>query len=80
MVMESNYQVEILNQTDHINSSFDLFAGDVVTDKVTSLVNRLISNPNSPYYLHYGDNMRAHIYHAHRKELRYMKSCYCYGA
>lgn len=50
MARESNEQAEAQNQSDHIDSPIDY------TGNITSMVNRLINDPNSPYYLHYGDN------------------------
>lgn len=50
---QSNEQAKAHNQSDqfdYTDSPIDSFVGDA-----TSLVNRLISNPDSSYYLHYGD-------------------------
>lgn len=55
MARESNEQAEAQNQSDHIDLPIDY------TGNITSMVNHLINDPNSPYYLHYGDNTGMQI-------------------
>lgn len=56
MVNESSAQTEIQSQIKQAGSSNNSSATELITGDVISLVNRLVSDPSSPYYLHYGDN------------------------
>ncbi|XP_022857026.1 uncharacterized protein LOC111378089 [Olea europaea var. sylvestris] len=52
----STTQAEIQDELDQVNSSIDPADGKAGSGDEISMVNRLITDPNSPYYLHYGDN------------------------
>lgn len=52
----SSVQAEVRDQCDQVNSSNESSAEEAIAGDVASLVSRLMSDPSSPYYLHYGDN------------------------
>ncbi|XP_022857968.1 uncharacterized protein LOC111378917 [Olea europaea var. sylvestris] len=56
MAREFNQQVEVQHQPAHADSAVDHSVADASAGDANTTVNRSINDPNSPYYLHYGDN------------------------
>ncbi|CAI9786639.1 unnamed protein product [Fraxinus pennsylvanica] len=55
MANEFGPQTENQNQMNQADSPLDPSFAETMTGDVASIVNRLISDPSSPYYLHFGD-------------------------
>ncbi|XP_022842038.1 uncharacterized protein LOC111365732 [Olea europaea var. sylvestris] len=56
MAREFNQQVEVQHQPAHADPAVDPLVIDQSAGDANNTVNRSINDPNSPYYLHYGDN------------------------
>lgn len=52
MAEDSNVAVDIQSQLSHTDSSGESSIGKMARGNVSSLVNRLVTDPTSPYYLH----------------------------
>lgn len=60
-VAASSVAADLQSHCKQKNSSSDLFTGEMATRDANSLLGRLITDPASPYYLHYGDNTGMQI-------------------
>ncbi|CAI9786369.1 unnamed protein product [Fraxinus pennsylvanica] len=61
MAKDSSVAVDLQSQYDHRNSFGDSSIGEMAAEDSNSVLNRLLSDPTSPYYLYYGDNTGIQI-------------------